>query len=166
MPILRSLITVSPNLHFSCSSYVGRKGGAQLVTMSDYCFSFGHAVHVIGHTIGLWDEHSRPDRDNYIDVLYDNIIETETDKFGKLCDEKFKLVPDVGYDIESIMHYGPYAYSKNNNGPPKKTIRLREDAPLDYKHCTNLLTMGQRDQLSYLDKLRANRLYSCLGEIQ
>ena len=62
------------------------------------------------------------------------------------------------------MHYGPYAYSKNNNGPPKKTIRLREDAPLDYKHCTNLLIMGQRDQLSYLDKLRANRLYS--GEIQ
>jgi hypothetical protein len=24
--------------------------------------------------------------------------------------------------------------------------------------------MGQRDQLSYLDKLRANKLYSCQGE--
>ena len=144
---------------------MGRKGGPQLVSMSDYCFSLGHAIHEIGHTIGLWHEHSRPDRDTYIDVLYDNIIETETDNFGKLCQEKFELVPDVGYDVESIMHYGPYAFSKEDNGPPKETIRLREDAPLDYKHCTNLLSMGQRDELSYLDKLRANKLYSCHGKI-
>ena len=137
------------------------KGGPQLVSMSEYCLSTGHAIHEIGHAIGLWHEHSRPDRDTYIDVLYDNIIETETDNFGKLCQEKFELVPDVGYDVESIMHYGPFAFT-NNNG---ETIRQRDDAPLDYKHCTNLLSMGQRNQLSYLDQLRANKLYSCQGEL-
>ena len=81
--MLGSLIIVSLNLHFSCSSYVGRKDGAQLVTMNDHCFSCGNAVHEIGHAIGLWNEHSRPDRDNYIDILYDNIMESQTDNFEK-----------------------------------------------------------------------------------
>ena len=131
--------------------------------MSNYCFSKGHAIHEIGHAIGLWHEHSRPDRDDYIEVLYENIKETEQDNFGKLRQEKFALVPDVGYDIESIMHYGPFAFVKDD-GRNRRSIRLRDDAPLDYKHCTNLLPMGQLEELSYLDKLRANRLYSCTGK--
>ena len=131
--------------------------------MNDLCFSKGNAMHLIGHAIGFWDEHSRPDRDTYIEVLFDNIIETGWSGFGKLTAENFNFVPDVGYDIESIMHYSPYAFSKDQNSTNLTTIRLREDAPLDYKQCSNLLSMGQRDQLSYLDKLRANRLYSCDG---
>ena len=132
--------------------------------MSDSCFSKGHAIHEIGHALGLWHEHSRPDRDEFIEVLYQNIRKSEQDNFGKLTQEKFELVPDVGYDIESIMHYGPYAFSKDNGGPDEKTILLKDDAPLDYKNCTNVLAMGQRDKLSYLDKLRVNKLYSCNGE--
>ena len=133
--------------------------------MSSFCSSKGHAIHEIGHAIGLWHEHSRPDRDTYIDVFFDNIIETETDNFGKLSQDMFELVPNVGYDVESIMHYGPFAFSKDIPGPDKPTIRLRADAPLDYINCTNLLSMGQRDELSYLDELRANKLYSCQGEL-
>ena len=132
--------------------------------MSSSCFGKGHAIHEIGHALGLWHEHSRPDRDEFIEVLYENIRASEEDNFGKLTQEKFELVPDVGYDIESIMHYGPYAFSKDDGGPDKKTILLKDDAPLDYTNCTNLLVMGQRDELSYLDKLRVNKLYSCNGE--
>lgn len=143
-----------------CSSYVGRTGGVQVVSVSGNCLSKGEVMHLIGHVIGLWNEHARPDRDEFIKVLYENIIETEQDNFGRLTTEKFNLVPDVGYDVESIMHFGPFTFSKNN----KRTIRLRDDAPLSYKHCTNLLAMGQRNELSYLDKLRANKLYSCQGE--
>ena len=124
------------------------------------CFSKGHAIHLIGHAIGLYQENSRPDRDEYIKIVYKNILETKMDSFEKLSHDSFQLVPDVGYDIESVMHLGPYEHTKNG----KRTIRLRDTAPLDYKHCTNLLEMGQREKLSYLDKLRANRLYSCTGE--
>ena len=144
----------------SCSSYVGRKGGLQIVSMSDDCFSSGNALHLVGRAIGLWHEHTRPDRDSYIEVLYENINERDWDKFGKISQEQFNLVPDVGYDIESVMHYSPYNYTKNG----RETLRLKDNAPLNYKHCTNLLSMGQRNQLSYLDKLRANKLYSCHGE--
>ena len=143
---------------------VGMKGGPQVVSMSDTCFSKGQAMHEIGHALGMWHEHSRPDRDEYIEVMFENIIQTEWDNFGILTNSKFQLVPDVGYDIESIMHFGPYAFSEETNGPGKRTIMLREDAPIDYKHCKNLLVMGQRSHLSYLDKLRVNRLYSCTGE--
>lgn len=128
--------------------------------MSDDCFSSGTALHLVGHAIGLWHEHTRPDRDDYVDVLYENIRETDWDKFGKISREQFNLMPDVGYDLESVMHYSPYDFSKNG----KETLRLKGDAALDYKHCSNLLSMGQRNQLSYLDKLRANKLYSCHGE--
>ena len=145
----------------SCSSYVGRRGGGvQTVSMSEGCNSSSNALHLVGHAIGLWHEHMRPDRDNYIDVLYENINETDWDKFGKMSQKQFSLVPDVGYDIESVMHYSPFNFSKNG----KETLRLKDTAPLDYKHCSNLLSIGQREQLSYLDKLRVNKLYSCHGE--
>ena len=156
-------LPLSPFLS-SCSSLIGRRGGTQFVSMNHNCFSMGEAMHQIGHAIGLWHEHLRPDRDEYIEVLYDNIILTEQHNFQKLSLEQFRQVPDVGYDIESIMHSGPYAFSNAINGTAKRTIRLRPNAPLDYKHCSNLLAMGQRDELSYLDKLRANKLYSCQGE--
>ena len=132
----------------------------QIVSMVDDCFSTGTALHLVGHAIGLWHEHTRPDRDSYIEVVYENINETEWDNFEKISQEQFNLVPDVGYDIESIMHYDPYNFTMNGG----ETLRLKEDAPLNYKHCTNLLSMGQRDQLSLLDKIRANKLYSCNGE--
>ena len=147
----------------SCSSYVGRKGGRQVVSMNDDCFSRGTALHLVGHAIGLYHEHTRPDRDSYIEVLYENINETDRENFAKMSPDEFGLVSDVSYDIESIMHYSSDAFSKVDSSLP--TIRLREDAPLEYKHCRNLLPMGQRDQLSYLDKVRANKLYSCHGAL-
>ena len=130
--------------------------------MNDDCFSRGTALHLLGHAIGRHHEHTRPDRDSYIDVLYENINEIDWENFAKISPDEYGLASEVNYDIESITHYSPNAFSKGDNLP---TIRLREDAPLEYKHCQNLLPMGQRTQLSYLDKIRANKLYSCQGEL-
>lgn len=145
-----------------CSSHVGRRGGgAQDVTLSDDCSELGQAMHELGHAIGLWHEHSRLDRDDYIEIHKQN-IENRQDyvNFDIISRITLDEVPDVGFDIQSIMHYSPFAFAKNRE-PGGETITLREDADLPELGCTNTLEMGQRRELSYKDKKRASALYNC-----
>ena len=148
----------------SCSSRVGRKGGEQVVTIAEGCSSIGNAAHEIGHALGLWHEHSRPDRDNYIEILEENIDGFRNRmEFAKISDELFEQIPDVGYDIQSIMHYDKYALGKKR-GVDKQTIRIRDDADLEELNCSTRLPMGQRRELSFKDKKRTNLLYGCDGK--
>ncbi len=141
-----------------CSSYIGRLGGEQFLNISSSCDTVGSAAHELGHALGLWHEQSRPDRDMYINIIYDNIISTEiADKnFGKLSQQTFSQVPLVSYDIESIMHYGSHAFPKDQN---KKTIEVKADAKWDM--CDNPKNMGQRKEISHKDALRVKLLYDC-----
>lgn len=113
-------------------------------------------MHEIGHALGFWHEHSRKDRDDYIKIIWENIKETRYMNFGLLSNEEFYSIPDVGYDLESIMHYGPYAFSKDRKN--NRTIEILVDLPKCAKE------MGQRRELSFKDKLRINKLYQCTGE--
>ena len=57
-----------------CWSRVGRQGGKQWHRWELGC-GLGAAIHEIGHAIGLWHEQSRSDRDNFIEIIWDNIEE-------------------------------------------------------------------------------------------
>merc|ERR1712046_246816 len=64
-----------------CWSGVGYKGHTDDVTVLNLdkgCHSLGVAAHEIGHAIGMLHEQSRPDRDNYVKILWSN-IEDEDD---------------------------------------------------------------------------------------
>ena len=122
-----------------CSSRVGRGGGKQLITIGS-C-GFGSIVHEILHAAGLWHEQSRSDRDQNIQILWENIEESKKHNFNKHISDGI----DIGnYDCNSIMHYSSMAFSKN--GLP--TIAS-----------TTCGTFGQRSGMSTGDIAAINKLY-------
>ena len=90
-----------------CASSVGRHGGRQDVILGDGCTK-GNCIHEIGHTIGLWHEQSRQDRDNFIAINWDSIMPEAKHNF----DQHIQDGEDLGaYDYGSIMHYPRDAFS-------------------------------------------------------
>jgi len=54
---------------------VGKRGsGPQAISISKNCDKFGIVVHELGHVIGFWHEHTRPDRGDYVHILYQHIM--------------------------------------------------------------------------------------------
>jgi len=66
---------------FRCFSSVGRSfwsKGYQIIGLSKSCLdSPGTIMHEILHALGFWHEQSRPDRDQNIEIMWENIAEGE-----------------------------------------------------------------------------------------
>ncbi len=90
-----------------CSSSVGRQGGQQFVNLGSGCTT-GNAIHETGHTVGLWHEQSRQDRDSFVTIHWDKIQAGLEHNFNQHITDG----DDVGaYDYGSIMHYPRDAFS-------------------------------------------------------
>ena len=68
------------DFNFRCSSSVGKSGGQQNITLGPGCFRLGTVLHEMMHALGIVHEQSRPDRDDHIEVLKENIEESK-DKY-------------------------------------------------------------------------------------
>ena len=90
-------------------------------------------------------EQSRPDRDQYVTVHYNNIKDGKADQFDicQHCD-----VQNQAYDFESTMHYGPKSFGKTVGGVKQVTITSK-----------NGEKFGQRNGFSALDIKSINDLY-------
>ena len=49
-------------------------GEGQGVNLAGNCIRNGTIAHEIGHLIGFWHEHTRPDRDSYVEIVKDNVL--------------------------------------------------------------------------------------------
>jgi hypothetical protein len=110
-----------------CSSSIGRRGGQQFINLAAGCGT-GNTIHEIGHTIGIWHEQSREDRDSFVTINFANIIPGREANFSQRITDG----DDVGgYDYGSIMHYPRKAFSKNGldtivpTNPPSAAIGQR-----------------------------------------
>ena len=71
-------------------------------------------MHEFMHAIGLFHMQSRPDRDNYVQIHFDNIQDGKEHNFNK-CESC--LTYDVPYDAKSFMHYKYYYFAKDYSKP-------------------------------------------------
>ena len=98
-----------------CSANIGREGGRQEVTLNDRCTT-GMTMHEIGHALGLYHEQSRADRDETVTINFENITEGAQANFQTNVALGFGF-DDAVYtedlDINSIMMYGSFFFSKN-----------------------------------------------------
>lgn len=69
-------------------------------------YKLGTVSHEIGHALGFNHEQSRPDRDEYVTVNFDNIQTSFRNNFDKRTTTD--AMTNVPYDYSSAMHYGPY----------------------------------------------------------
>ncbi|XP_060600907.1 protein SpAN-like [Ruditapes philippinarum] len=136
--------------HNLCASEVGMKQGPQIISLGEKCFEPEIILHEIGHALGFYHEHNRWDRDNYIEIHYENIEPGYNKSFMKQKPEYTDFNHD--YDYLSIMHYGQYFYSKNKSA---KLITIKTRDPAFQTR------IGMVKHPSFQDYKTLNAMYKC-----
>ena len=76
------------------------------------CVSIGTVVHEMLHAAGFWHEQSRPDRDQHVSILWENISPGREDNFARYSRAEVSTL-SLPYDTQSVMHYSATAFSRN-----------------------------------------------------
>ncbi|XP_045760987.1 zinc metalloproteinase nas-4-like isoform X2 [Maniola jurtina] len=122
----------------------GEEEVRQVLNLAKGCFRHGTVVHEMLHTLGFFHMQSTYDRDDFVKIVWENILSGVEYNFKKYTVD---TVTDFGipYDYGSVMHYSSVAFTKNGN---KTIIPLQEN-----------VEVGQRKGLSEKDILKLNKMY-------
>merc|ERR1719384_1819662 len=120
-----------------CSSSVGRVGRGQQVSLGNGCVYKGIVQHEFMHALGFWHEQSRADRDDNVQILWNNINPSMKFNFMKYTLTQIQHL-NAPYDTCSVMHYSATAFTMN--GSP--TIKKRKKSKCQ---------LGQRKGFSDMD---------------
>ncbi|SEC83691.1 Astacin (Peptidase family M12A) [Tenacibaculum sp. MAR_2009_124] len=134
----------------NCSADLGMQGGMQTVNLGIHCTK-GIVIHEIGHSLGLFHEQSRSDRDNYIRINWSYIDDGMDYNFYTYGQQNMSGANYTNsLDFNSIMLYGSYAFAKYGNGYP--TITKLDGTTFN----------GQREGLSQGDIAGINIMYPAI----
>ncbi|MBZ9713676.1 M12 family metallopeptidase [Deinococcus multiflagellatus] len=133
-------VEITYNTGTSCASSLGMVGGRQTITLADRCTT-GSIIHEFGHAMGLFHEQTRPDRDSYVQIQWQNIPADWQSQYQIRSGSKGY----GAYDFDSIMHYPAYFDGKLAIKPLNSSIDLNR--------------MGQRNGFSTIDKNTINFMY-------
>ena len=67
-------------------------------------FQYLIVTHEVGHALGLFHEHQRLDRDDHVEINYNNIQPAATFNFDKATPENI-MNKGIPYDYNSMMGY-------------------------------------------------------------
>lgn len=135
-----------------CNSQLGMVGGSQALNLDKAgCRFKGLYLHEIAHALGVIHEHQRPNRDNYITILYENVEPSMRIWFQKYNEAAINS-HNVDYELSSVMHYGVTAFSGNNKNTIKAIDARRE----------NEIGQVYLKELSFTDIEIVNRMYKCV----
>ncbi|GAB0101014.1 astacin-like [Sergentomyia squamirostris] len=129
-----------------CFANTGRTRFARVNLGEERCFKHGTIVHELLHILGFAHSHQAPNRDDYVDIKWENMNKSTKFPFKKLPSKDWTML-DLPYDYASILHYSRKAFSING----KDTIVPKEEG----------VEIGQRIRLSELDIKRVNKYYKC-----
>ena len=113
----------------ACGGSAGRTDGENLIRcdLASGSFAMGNVVHEILHEAGLHHEHLREDRNTFVTVVWNKIVDTACAQYQQkiegprleVCMEAYDpaihtiITEDAGsYDYGSIMHYGNNFFRK------------------------------------------------------
>ncbi|XP_078270866.1 astacin-like metalloendopeptidase [Rhinoraja longicauda] len=129
-----------------CWANVGHNSRVQITSLQvNGCINRGIIQHELLHILGFHHEQNRNDRDEYVTILLDNVINEARYNFRKINTNNL----GAPYDYTSVMHYGRTAFS---NDGESSTIIPKPDPDV---------VIGQRFGMSSLDIQKVNKLYKC-----
>ncbi|XP_074597719.1 zinc metalloproteinase nas-7-like [Brevipalpus obovatus] len=116
----------------------------RMVIMNEKCIAPRTIQHNIMHILGFSHEHTRSDRDKYVDINWNNIV---PDKKRYFFVTKNNLLGEP-YDYDSIMHVAENYHSSN---PDQPTIIPKKEG----------ITIGRSRKLSSGDAAKIKKLFRC-----
>ncbi|KAM6910435.1 meprin A subunit beta-like [Xenentodon cancila] len=137
-----------------CFSYIGKVLlNGQVLSIGSGCDYVYIAEHEILHALGFNHEQSRYDRDDYVTIIFENIIKGSMEYNFEKVGSDISTTHGVPYDYWSVMHYGKDAFT-NGIGSTIITIDPKfQDV------------IGQTLEMSARDVEELNLLYKCNSTI-
>lgn len=142
-----------------CWSWVGNTAtysdppiSPQALNLDTGCYTEGVVKHELLHAVGFAHEHSRPDRNDFVTINYNNIATEFRVQFDEV---PWGQSNGVIYDYGSVMHYHPKAFAIDTR---VNTIVTTDPAYQD--------VIGQREGVSKADLLQIELIYRCSSGVR